>query len=40
MSVRKKGPGYWTRIERQKLRGGKQRTRPTALAIWTNWGNT
>ena len=39
MPVRKRGPVYWRRSERQKLRGGKQRTRPTALAIWTNWGS-
>jgi hypothetical protein len=39
MSVPKKEPGYWTRSERRKLRGGKQGTRPTALAIWTTWGS-
>ena len=37
MPVRKKGPGYWRRSGWQKLRGVKQRTRSTALVIWTNW---
>ncbi len=39
MRVRKKEPVYRTQSERRKLSGRKQKTRPTADAIWTNWGS-
>jgi hypothetical protein len=35
----RKGRGYWRQSERRKLRDGRQKTRLTALAIWTNWGS-
>jgi len=30
---------YWRQSERRKLRDGRQKTRLTAFAIWTNWGS-
>jgi hypothetical protein len=39
MPVWKKERGYWRQSEQRKLHDGRQKTRLTALAIWTNWGS-